>query len=207
MTGSTNIKLGLDFDNTIVCYDAAIAILAEEIFDLPNDVPRTKNGLRDYLRETNREHEWTAFQGELYGPGMRYAQPFEGAIETMLKLVEAGHDLMIVSHRSRHPYAGKPHDLHSSAKRWVFEILQSKGLFRREGSVRFLETRDKKIELIGQMRFDAFIDDLPEVLNAPKFPVNTRKIMFKPDGSSSATRKEITISAWPDLYRYLNGVA
>ena len=83
------IKLGLDFDNTIVCYDAAIEVLAEEMFDLPPEVPRTKLGLRNYLRAEGREPEWTVFQGELYGPGMRHAQPFEGAIETMLQLVAA----------------------------------------------------------------------------------------------------------------------
>ena len=34
--------IGFDFDNTIVCYDNAIARLAEQRFDLPHDLPRTK---------------------------------------------------------------------------------------------------------------------------------------------------------------------
>lgn len=117
--------IGLDFDNTIVCYDAAIAVLAEKVLDLPVEVPRTKLGLRDHLRATGRELEWTAFQGELYGPGMRHAQPFDGAIETMLELVDAGYELVIVSHRSRKPYAGEPHDLHAAARAWVAERLQA----------------------------------------------------------------------------------
>ena len=42
--------IGLDFDNTIVCYNEAIALLAEELFELLAEVPRTKLGLRNYLR-------------------------------------------------------------------------------------------------------------------------------------------------------------
>ena len=83
--------IGLDFDNTIVCYDEAIARLADELFDLPPDVPRTKLVLRDFLRRAKREPEWTAFQGALYGPGMAYAEPFEQALETMQALKDMGH--------------------------------------------------------------------------------------------------------------------
>lgn len=99
--------IGLDLDNTIVCYDRAIRLLADKLHQLPSSVPRTKLGLRDFLRTLGREEDWTAFQGELYGPGMKYAQPFNGAISAMQMLKSQGHDLAIVSHRSRRPYAGK----------------------------------------------------------------------------------------------------
>lgn len=63
------MRIGLDFDNTIACYDSAIAKLAEEMFDLPDIVPRTKIGVRDYLRIKDREIEWTAFQGSSMAQG------------------------------------------------------------------------------------------------------------------------------------------
>ena len=44
------MRIGLDFDNTIVCYDQAIKQLADELLELPEDDPRTKLGLRDHLR-------------------------------------------------------------------------------------------------------------------------------------------------------------
>jgi hypothetical protein len=200
MNQSAQIKLGLDFDNTIVCYDEAIALLAEEIFDLPPEIPRTKVGLRDYLRSENREPEWTAFQGEMYGPGMRHAQPFEGAIETMLELAAAGHDLVIVSHRSRLPYAGEPHDLHSAARSWVAERLQSAGLFgETDGRVNFLETRQEKVARIAELGCQAFLDDLPEVLEAPGFPATATGILFDPTGSNTAPEGQHRISSWPEL--------
>jgi hypothetical protein len=200
MTPSAPIKLGLDFDNTIVCYDAAIALLAEELFDLPPEVPRTKLGLRDNLRGAGREPEWTAFQGELYGPGMRHAQPFEGAIETMLQLVAAGHELVIVSHRSRRPYAGEPHDLHAAARGWVAERLQSTGLFGEDNeSVNFLETRQEKVARIRSLGCHAFLDDLPEVLSDPEFPANTEGILFAPDYEGAHETNLLSITAWEKL--------
>jgi len=198
------MRIGLDFDNTIVCYDQAIALLAEELFELPEEVPRTKLGLRDHLRAKGREPEWTAFQGELYGPGMRYAGPFEGAIATMQQLVAAGHELVIVSHRSRRPYAGLPHDLHAAARAWVADRLQSAGLFGAAGDearVHFLETRDQKLAMIGQLGCDVFLDDLPEVLAAPEFPEATRAFLFDPEAAVTARdhRNTSVITAWAQL--------
>ena len=200
------LKIGLDFDNTIVCYDEAIAELADKKLRLPTDLPRTKLDLRDYLRAAGREQEWTAFQGELYGPGMANARPFEGAIETMQALVEAGHQLTIVSHRSRRPYAGTPHDLHESAREWVSQRLQTAGLFLGEGettednsSVSFLETREAKVARIAELGLHLFVDDLPEVLGAPNFPRVTVGVLFVPNSDIICEQKEYIISAWKEL--------
>lgn len=194
------MRIGLDFDNTIVCYDKAIALLAEELFELPADLPRTKLALRDFLREAGREQEWTAFQGELYGPGMRYAEPFKGAIATMQRLVAAGHELVIISHRSRRPYAGPPHDLHAAASTWVADRLQSNGLFNDDNSVtNFLETREEKVACISELCCLAFLDDLPDVLQAPGFPAQTVGILFDPSGAGTALPGCRLITAWPEL--------
>jgi hypothetical protein len=192
--------IGLDFDNTIVCYNEAIALLAEELFELPAEVPRTKLGLRNYLRGAGREPEWTAFQGELYGPGMRYAEPFDGAIATMQQLLAEGHELVIISHRSRRPYAGEPHDLHAAARNWVAERLKSTGLFAEaNGRMNFLETRQEKVARIAELACQAFLDDLPEVLGDSAFPVSTAGILFDPSGGSATPECHHRISAWPEL--------
>jgi hypothetical protein len=197
---SSPIKLGFDFDNTIVCYDNAIAVLADELFDLPPEASRTKLGLRDYLRAEGREPEWTAFQGELYGPGMIHAQPFEGAIETMHQLVADGHQLVIVSHRSRRPYGGEPHDLHAAARGWVAERLQSTRLFAEDNnSVNFLETRKQKIACIAEMSCKVFLDDLPEVLEDTEFPSGTTGILFQPEFKVNLDKNQPQICSWNQL--------
>ena len=198
------MRIGLDFDNTIVCYDAAIAVLAEKLLDLPAEVPRTKLGLRDHLRTTGREPEWTAFQGVLYGPGMVHAQPFAGAIDTMLQLVEQGHELVIISHRSRRPYAGEPHDLHAAARDWVTNHLQVSGLFELKDGCEclyFLRTKDDKIAKINELSCNVFLDDLPELLMAPGLPNTMTKIQFNPsDGIQKNIQKNhYLITHWAQL--------
>lgn len=198
------MRIGLDFDNTIACYDDAFATLADKRLSLPSEIPRTKLAIRDFLRSIDREDEWTAFQGELYGPGMRYAKPFTGAIETMQQLVDDGHELVIVSHRSRQPYAGPPHDLHAAARAWVADQLQGAGLFGATGDeaqVHFLETRDQKLAMISQLGCKAFLDDLLEVLTAPEFPKSTEAILFDPAAAVRVGDQSNTtvITAWAQL--------
>ena len=204
MTTKRKLRVGLDFDNTIVCYDQAIAVMADNVLDLPRMVPRTKLAIRDHLRKANLETEWTCFQGELYGPGMRHAEPFDDAITTMKLLVAAGHELIIVSHRSLQPYAGEPYDLHSSAQRWVAKHLQSIGLFvGRNESISFLETRGEKIDKIAELRCDAFLDDLPEVLEDARFPPFTKGILFDPSGNRTETKDYERIMNWGELLEVL----
>jgi hypothetical protein len=131
---------------------------------------------------------------------MRHAQPFEGAIETMLQLVAAGNELVIVSHRSRLPYAGEPHDLHAAARGWVAERLQSTGLFGEDNdSVNFLETRQEKVARITSLGCHAFLDDLPEVLSDPGFPASAVRILFDPYGGSARPEGHRCITTWSAL--------
>jgi len=177
------MRIGLDFDNTIVCYDQAIALLAEEMFELPEGISRSKLALRDFLRNAGREEEWTNFQGELYGPGMRYAQPYEEAKETMESLTRDGHELVIVSHRTKKPYKGNQYDLHLYARKWIRERLKGIGGIGKQdkNKVFFMESQAEKIEQIRRLSCDVFVDDLPEVLTAKDFPRDTTPILFQPD--------------------------
>ena len=191
--------VGLDFDNTIACYDQAIARLSKEILDLPANVPPTKLGVRDHLRAAGREPEWTAFQGHLYGPGMNYAEPFPKAVETIAALQDKGHKTLIISHRTRHPYAGPQFDLHASAKSWILDklVLRSRRLFP-ESHVFFNESRGEKIALIRSLACDVFLDDLPDVLEDAHFPSTTKKLWFSkkspPTGSDV-----IQITHWNEV--------
>jgi hypothetical protein len=200
------MRIGLDFDNTIVCYDVAIARLSEEMFELPDFVPRTKLGVRNYLRNQDREIDWTAFQGELYGPGMRYAEAYDGAIDTMLALRAGGHEMFIVSHRSKTPYAGPPYDLHAAARTWLKETIQSRGLFD-DDKVFFLESRERKLRMIKELGCELFLDDLPEVLEAAGFPESTRGVLFAPEGpKKNPLTQHTTIPRWTSLLPLLKQV-
>lgn len=189
--------VGLDFDNTIVCYNKTITRLADELFDLPPHLPRTKLALRDFLRQTNRESEWTAFQGVLYGPGMAYAEPFEQALETIQKLKDMGHFLCIVSHRSLRPHAGPAYDLHAAARAWVEQRLVNSGLIE-NGMAHFHETRSQKIAAIGNLGCEVFLDDLPEVLEDEHFPRTCRTILFDPERSHTQSKSQC-VGHWGEI--------
>ena len=68
--------LGIDFDNTIVRYDELFHGVAVERGLIPASLPVRKNDVRDFLRQQDRERDWTELQGYVYGPRMAGARPF-----------------------------------------------------------------------------------------------------------------------------------
>ena len=175
------MRIGLDLDNTLACYDATFAALAACEPDLPLGLPRTKLELRNHLRRIGREPRWTELQGDAYGPGMRLARPFPGALEFICKARMAGHSVMIISQRTLRPLAGEPHDLHASARQWIAEHLRDATGALFDADAVFLERdRDAKVARIGACACDVFVDDLPEVLEHPRFPPATLRVLFTP---------------------------
>jgi hypothetical protein len=110
-----------------------------------------------------------------------------------------GHEMFIVSHRSKTPYAGPQYDLHAAARAWLKVTIQSQGLFD-DNQVFFLETRDQKVRMIKELGCELFLDDLPEVLEATEFPESTQGILFAPGEAKEKTATHYTtISQWTNL--------
>ena len=194
--------IGLDLDNTIVCYDAAIERLATEMKSLPPEISKTKLGVRDYLRAQDRETEWTEFQGKLYGPGMAHAEPFPDALDSIAAFQDAGHTTVIISHRTQYPYLGPQYDLHESARAWITSKLSAgRPLFSPE-EVYLNETRDEKIALVHSLGCDVFLDDLKEVLTDGAFPPDTQKLWFSPNSDTAQADTPVGVTMvkhWTDL--------
>ena len=74
--------IGLDFDNTIVCYDDVFYTAALEKHLITSESPLSKTEVRDTLRAAGKEQDWIELQGYVYGPGMKLAKPFPGASAT-----------------------------------------------------------------------------------------------------------------------------
>lgn len=191
------MTIGLDLDNTIVCYDESLHRLAVELCGMPRSVPRLKSSVRQYFRTAGRDSDWTALQGVAYGSRMNEAKPFPGALEFLHCAAQAGHDLFIASHRTRNPVIGEPIDMHLLALNW----LRAEGFIGEwllEERVFFEETREQKILRITENRPDIFLDDLPEVLADAAFPRTTRALLFAPYASEEYSAFE-KISAWKQL--------
>ena len=195
--------IGLDFDNTIVCHDRSIKEIAKKYFDLPRTLILTKENVRDHLRSTNREGDWTIMQGIIYGPGMIHAVPENGVISCLKHCNEMGHSLKIISHRSKFPYAGDKHDLHMYGREWIRNYLQKAGLFKGKNEIFFCETKKEKLRKIEELKCDIFVDDLPEILKSPDFPKTTKKVLYDSQCSNNSEGSTI-INSWAEFEWILN---
>jgi len=176
------MRIGLDFDNTIVSYDALFHKVAREQDVVPPDTPANKVAVRDYLRRINREEVWTEMQGTVYGARMDEALAYPGVIEFLRWAGQAGHELAIVSHKTKHPFLGPQYDLHAAARAWVDRHLIENGSPLIPAEQVFFElTKEEKLARIGDFGCDVFLDDLPEILQASGFPASTRRILFDPE--------------------------
>ena len=111
------MRIGIDFDNTIACYDGVFHAAALERGLIPADLgARQEQRPRSPQRQRpqGRFHRtaglclWRA-----HGPGV--------ALSGLRRIrrggaQDAGHELFIVSHKTRHPILGPKHDMHAAAR-------------------------------------------------------------------------------------------
>jgi hypothetical protein len=176
------MRIGIDFDNTIACYDGVFHAAALERGLIPANLASDKNAVRDYLNGNGRADAFTELQGHVYGARMELASPYPGFADFVATARKAGHRLFIVSHKTRHPILGPRHDLHAAAR----GFLSARGLVGEANGqidpadVFFELTREAKVARIASLGCEAFVDDLPEIFASPDFPGAARGILFDP---------------------------
>lgn len=194
------LRIGLDFDNTIICYDDVFYSVARDMSLVPEELPGTKNSVRDYLRKTGREDDWTELQGIVYGPQIYRAQIFAGVFEFLGYCRENKIPVYIVSHKTRYPYLGEKYDLHAFALEWLdkngFFNSSHTGITR--GSVFLEATREDKMKRIGEISCTHFMDDLPDFLSEKSFPAEVVRILFDPKSEHSSWSGE-RVAEWHEL--------
>jgi len=201
MPAPSQPHVGVDFDNTIVCYDELFHRVAREQNLIPFDLPRTKADVRNHLRATGREPAWTAMQGIVYGPRIPEAEAFPGVREFFETARKRLLRVSIVSHKTLHPIIGERYDLHGAAIGWLFKngILDLVG---RE-NVHLEVTKDAKLARIGVLGCTHFIDDLPELLTEPSFPASVQRILFDPSGSVHAPEGVTVAHSWEEIRKHI----
>lgn len=194
------MRIGFDFDNTIVSYDDLFFKVAIEKSLIPADLPKSKLAVRDYLIKGDNENTWTEMQGYVYGARMNDAAAYPGAIEFMKLAHNSGIAMVIVSHKTKHPFIGPKYDLHEAARGWVESYLIDgvKNLIE-PNQVFFELTKKDKVARIAQCRCDYFIDDLPEILLMPGFPEKTEPILFDPENSHCEERVGAKLGSWKEI--------
>ena len=184
------MRIGIDFDNTIACYDGVFHAAALERGLIPADIGRDKNSVRDHLNGAGRVDDFTELQGYIYGARMDLVAPYPGFAEFIAAARKAGHELFIVSHKTRHPILGPKHDMHAAAR----GFLAARGLVGDQASqidparVFFELTKEDKVARAAALHCEVFVDDLPEILAMPGFPDGMRRILFDPENQFENSR-------------------
>ena len=163
------IKIGIDFDNTIVNYDSSFhqEAIKRKIFTKSQREQNSKNVLKNRLISRKKEEEWTNIQGIVYGKKMFRAKPYKDSVKFINKYSnKKNFELFIVSHKTLHPIIGEKINLHKISKDWIFKkkIFKNKKIEWINKHVFFLQTKEEKIEKIIELKCDYFIDDLAEIL-------------------------------------------
>ena len=192
------MKIGIDFDNTIVCYDSIFHKAATQKKLIPDSVSPLKNAIRNFLRSIGKEEEWTQLQGYVYGPGLDLALPYPSVDAFFTLCKEKQIPTFIISHKTRFPFLGPPYDLHASAKSWL-----AKQQFSGIASAFFEETLQEKLQRIRAQQCDLFIDDLPELLKEESFPSHVQKVLFDPYGHHPEKGDYLYAKSWDDIIQIL----
>jgi hypothetical protein len=177
------MRIGIDFDNTIACYDGVFHTAALEKGLIPASLGRDKNSVRDHLNGSGRKDDFTELQGYVYGARMELVSPYPGFADFVAAARGAGHTLFIVSHKTRHPMLGPRHDMHAAARSFLAaRNLVGAGADQIDSSNVFFElTKEEKVARAAALRCEVFIDDLPEILAMQGFPPRMRRILFDPE--------------------------
>ena len=176
------MRIGLDFDNTIIRYDDVFREAAIERGLISADFSGTKKQVRDAIRLLiDGERQWQALQGYVYGKGIRGATLFAGMDEFLRRARVHGDTILVVSHKTEFGHFDSDRvSLRAAAMQW----MEGQGFFAEQGfsvqpgNVHFASSRSEKLSRIGELACDIFIDDLEEVLSDPEFPRFVRRILL-----------------------------
>jgi len=206
------LKVGIDFDNTIICYDGLFYEIAVTSKLVNPSVLPFKNIIRDYVRLLeNGEIAWQKLQLEAYGKYVDKAPAYPMLKEFLDFCMGINAEVFIVSHKTQFAAqdANREYDLIEQAKGWLMinEIVSDAGPIKKE-SVFFESTRAEKIRRIAEIGCDIFIDDLLEVLQDAAFPAGSAPWLFDPNKTSREEVGLTRITSWQEakikLSHYLN---
>lgn len=176
-----SIRLGTDFDNTIVSYEHVFPRATKALgIDVPDEI-EGKPELRRFLRGLpDGEILWQKVQAEVYGRRMCEAEMETGFREAMQRCRAEGVPVVVVSHKTRFAAQDPDTDLHKASLQW----MESNHFFNPDGlgfgrqDVYFEPTRKEKVRRIGSLGCTHFVDDLPEVFLNSDFPEGVARILY-----------------------------
>lgn len=182
------MKIGIDFDNTIIDYGDLFYKCAIDMFGMPSQIIAEKSAIRSYFWSLPDGNTlWTELQGIVYGEKILEAIQPPGLDEFLNFCNEHQIPWCIISHKSEFPAIGTKVKLRDAAFEWltVNGFFSSLGYGLKRSSVFFETTKNSKIMRIKNENCTLFIDDLPDIFTDVNFPANTIKFLYTKDHFTS----------------------
>jgi hypothetical protein len=207
ITMRSGLRIGIDFDNTIISYDDVFRSVAKQRGLIDPDFSGSKQAVRDAIRLLpDGELAWQRLQGQVYGNGIAGAKMIDGVQTFLRRCRTEGCAIAVVSHKTEFGHFDPNGvNLRTAALDW----MASQGLLDRDhgialSDVHFESTRAEKLRRIAALSLTHFIDDLEEVLSDSDFPPQVERILFA-DASQAAAVSYIRCSTWRDIERKVFG--
>ena len=204
------MRLGLDFDGTVVVYDEVFHRYAAERFGMPHALPVNKTAVRDWLRsQPDGEQKWIELQGLVYGLKMAEAKLAPGLAEFLRAIRAAQIPVCIISHKTEFSVAEPRVNLRAAALAWLEanDFFAAAGFGLRREAVFFESTRAEKLRRIAAQGCTVFVDDLEEVLTEPKFPPGVERWHYCPAGIARQHAGVQAFTEWAEVQRRLLTIA
>ena len=205
------LTIGVDFDNTIACYDTAFSMVARELglIDVPTTLSKAEVK-ENILARSGGDLIWQKLQGQVYGKYIHLAQLFPGFMEFLCRTKLNGHSVFIISHKSEYGHFDNTEvNLRDAALGWMTGngIIGTGAFALLNSNVFFESTRAAKISRILGLGCTHFIDDLQVILQDPLLPDNLEKILFDPHCSASLEGGHTVETSWQMLTSNLFGAS
>jgi hypothetical protein len=203
----SSLRIGIDFDNTIVAYDAVFCAAAKSCGLIEPGVSGSKQAVRDAIRRLpDGELAWQRLQGQVYGKGISGAKMVPGVEAFLRRCRTEGCMVAVVSHKTEYGHFDPDRvNLRNAALNWMAAqglLDGDRGVARAD--VYFESTRAEKVKRIAALSLTHFIDDLSEVLTDPYFPPNVERILFG-DTARPASSPYTICSSWLDIEQQVFG--
>ncbi len=194
------LTIGVDFDNTIACYDTAFSAVARELgfIDLPTTLSKAQVK-ENILARSGGDLTWQKLQGQVYGKYIHLALLFPGFMEFLCRAKLNGHSVFIISHKSEYGHFDNTEvNLRDAALGWMTGngIIGTGAFALLNSNVFFESTRAAKISRILGLGCTHFIDDLQVILQDPLLPDNLEKILFDPHCSAEPQDRQNVAPSW-----------
>ena len=175
------MKVGFDFDNTLINYYGVFFEVAYSKGLIPLNIKKDKNSVKDYLNKNSQGELFTEIQGLVYGKEILRSCPSKNILIGLNDLLkkEKKANLFIVSHKTKYPFIGEKIDLREAANRWIKKNLKlNEKLIFPEKNIFYESTIEEKIKRINYLKCDYYFDDLPIIIE--NLPSHIKGFLYDP---------------------------